>query len=137
MSFLEQTVIQAYFGGVGVLGRYPMDVAFDFDSISTSRAGLGVWQVFAVHDGDIASSVFLKAGALDHIAVAQAHRVIREQAEIALGRYFHEILTFYPKFARERYHALAQLRFLRMVGREAALGLILGGRFVDQLERVG
>src|SRR5665647_1749306 len=97
MSFLEQTVIQAYFGGVGVLGRYPMDVAFDFDSISTSRAGLGVWQVFAVHDGDIASSVFLKARALDHIAVAQAHRVIREQAEIALGRHFHEILTFYPK----------------------------------------
>ncbi len=71
----EQAVVEAHFGFDGVRGAQPVDVALDLDRVGAGRAGFGVGQVVAVHGDDVAVGVLVAAGALDDVAVAQAHRV--------------------------------------------------------------
>src|SRR5690606_27692041 len=71
----EQTVVEADFGGHGVPGADPGDVALDLDAVGAGRSAFRFGQVFRMDFGDVAGVVFHEAGAAHHVGVFQAHEV--------------------------------------------------------------
>ena len=74
----------------------PGDRALDLDQVGARRAALRVRHDGGEHGRDVAVGVLLAAGAFDDDAVLQAHLVAREQALVALGRHFEEVVALDP-----------------------------------------
>ena len=72
--------------------------------------------------------------ALDDVGVLEAYLPARLEAEVLLGRLFHEVLLLDVERARERHEAMAAMH--RIVVREQPLLFILGVVRDDDLQRV-
>ncbi len=137
----EQAVVQAHFGFQRAGGADPRDVALDLVVVRARRARLRILEILHVDGGDVAVGILVKARALDHVAILQAHAAARQvalrrrEAEVALDRRFHEVFLLDPQFAREREGALAHLGMVRVHGRAALVRLAFGEVVDDELQR--
>ena len=68
----EQAVVEPHFGAMRAPGAHPVDIALDLVVVGRRRARARVRVVRGVHHA------VLHAGALHHVAEAQAHLVARE-----------------------------------------------------------
>jgi hypothetical protein len=94
-----------------------VDVALDLVVGAAFGARFAVGEIGAVDGDDVALFILVAAGAFDHEAVAQTHLVAGEETEVALARYFHEVVGFDPQFLGDRARAHAGeccLTFLTM-----------------------
>src|SRR5450830_704294 len=137
MWVAEEPVVQADLYGQRVFCADPVQVALDLVVGAAFGTAFAVREIGAMDRDDVAVFVLVAASAFDHIAVAQAYLVAREQTEVTLGRYFHEIFFFNPQLLADRevtMFAVVQ-RMRRGIHRCTALHAFIFGEVVDdQLE---
>src|SRR4029077_16568819 len=98
----EKPIVEPDLGLLRAARRQPMQIALYFARVGSRRAGAGVRVVRAMHRGDVARGVLVRADALDDVSVAQARLRPRRETEVALLRMLLEIVALDPQLARER-----------------------------------
>ena len=131
----KQMIVEAHRHIHALLGRHPMDDAFDLAAIR--RLAVTRLRIVGADQLDHASfGVLLHLFAGDAVRVAQTHFLARCQAEVLLRRFFAEVIAFDVHGARESNFARACAGIFGIVDRVQPLDMACGDVLDRDLDRI-